>query len=212
MKITGTNKDSVCIYCNQTTYGPGCPFSPSKIHIHADDPKRCIYCGQKTHGPGCPFNPTGKVHVFGIDFNNAVRENIQKTLTTQLFLTRLTQPIIETPAYKLGLIDESGRRIKLPNTEEEKQAYTPLDSLIFRLRRTVSESQLKLLNSSLVLETLNRNPPVKYNLEIHEKEKILRGRIESLILEYQEVISDAAKDGFTLDQVENLFVESIFSD
>lgn len=57
-----------CIYCNSTTYGRPCLFSPSNTHVHFDDPNKCIYCGSRSIGSGCLYNPHGKIHVRGPEF------------------------------------------------------------------------------------------------------------------------------------------------
>lgn len=208
MKIIGTDKNSVCVYCGQQTYGKGCPYSPSRTHVHIDDPKRCIYCGHTGFGHGCPYNPTSRMHVHGVEFNNAIAESITKTLTTQLFVTRLTQPITETTAYHLGLVDKHGYRLRQPETDGEKQAFSPLDAMIFRLKRFISEEQLKLLNASIVMEAIHRNHH-KFDIQLHENEEIFRNRIQQLVNEYRAVISEAQQSGLTFDQLENIFVEVI---
>ena len=53
-------------------------------------------------------------------------------------LKKFTTPIIETPAYKMGLVDSEGRpteKAKSLQTEQAKDAYTLLDRLVFKLKR-----------------------------------------------------------------------------
>ena len=38
-------------------------------------------------------------------------------------LKKLTTPFDKTPAYKLGLIDKKGKKIKNAETDEEKREY-----------------------------------------------------------------------------------------
>lgn len=54
----------------------------------------------------------------------------------QLLLT----PIEETDAFKLGIIDRKGNRIKYPSTTEEKDSYTFLNKLVFRLKRILDKT------------------------------------------------------------------------
>ena len=61
---------SKCMYCGSHNYGGGCSFSPSKLHIHVDDPERCIYCGSKSYGGGCAFNRKNNMHVHGMSAND----------------------------------------------------------------------------------------------------------------------------------------------
>jgi len=207
--ITGTDRHSSCVYCNQQTYGTGCPYSPHRVHVHIDDPKRCIYCGQQLFGQGCPYNPTSRIHVHGVEFNQMIKESIEKTLTTQLFIQRLTEPINESGAFKLGLIDEQGRRLKLPESPKEKKALTPLDVYIFRIKRMMGEDKLALLNSSLVLETLGKNRDTKFDQKLYESQSKVRVQIQNLVQDYKNIIFEATQNGVTFSQIEDMFVEEI---
>jgi hypothetical protein len=55
---------SQCRYCGSHAVGIGCPFSPTKHHVHATDDGACRYCGSHAYGKGCPFSPS-KYHVHG---------------------------------------------------------------------------------------------------------------------------------------------------
>ena len=63
---------------------------------------------------------------------------------TYRFLKLLTTPFEKTDAFKLGIIDKDGHRIKLPksskpavelNTSELKNSYTILHKLIFNIKK-----------------------------------------------------------------------------
>lgn len=57
-------------------------------------------------------------------------------------LRKLTTPFIETPAYKLGIIDDRGnvlRPRRTLKTEQERQAYTVLDTFVFKLKRLLEQ-------------------------------------------------------------------------
>ena len=63
---------------------------------------------------------------------------------TYRFLRLLTTPFEKTDAFKLGIIDEKGNRIKLPkstkpavelSTSELKAAYTILHKLVFNIKK-----------------------------------------------------------------------------
>lgn len=61
---------------------------------------------------------------------------------TYRILKKLTTPFDETAAYRLGIIDASGKVLKRwseLNTVEERDAYTILDRMIFRLKRIISK-------------------------------------------------------------------------
>ena len=57
------------------------------------------------------------------------------------FLKLLTTPWEETEAFKLGLIDEKGKRLKnVPiETSEQKDAYTTFMRLVFNVKRTLNK-------------------------------------------------------------------------
>ena len=54
-------------------------------------------------------------------------------------LKRLTTPFDETDAYELGIIDEKGKRIKKPQTKEEKDAYDLVDRFVFNIKRLIEK-------------------------------------------------------------------------
>ena len=57
---------------------------------------------------------------------------------TYQFLKRLTTPFSETEAFKLGLIDDSGKKLKSPNTSNEHAAWGYFDRLVFNLKKLIS--------------------------------------------------------------------------
>jgi hypothetical protein len=59
------------------------------------------------------------------------------SVITYVILKKLSTPIIKSPAYLLGLVNASGKKIKNVSTEEEKLALTVLDELIFWIKRSI---------------------------------------------------------------------------
>ncbi len=55
------------------------------------------------------------------------------------FLKRLTTPFDKTKAFELGLIDEKGKKLKKAQTNEEKDAYTYFDRLVFNIKRLMEK-------------------------------------------------------------------------
>lgn len=57
------------------------------------------------------------------------------------FVKLLTTPFEETDAFKLGLIDENGKRIKSEkiDTAEKKSAYTPFIRLVFNIKKLLEK-------------------------------------------------------------------------
>jgi hypothetical protein len=55
------------------------------------------------------------------------------------FLKLLVTKFEDTNAYKMGLIDEKGKRTNEPNnTSEKKSAYTPFHRLVFNIKRLIA--------------------------------------------------------------------------
>jgi hypothetical protein len=55
------------------------------------------------------------------------------------FLRQLVTPWNETKAYKLGLVDENGKKLRSPVTPEEKDAYTLFFRLVYNLKRLLNK-------------------------------------------------------------------------
>jgi len=57
------------------------------------------------------------------------------------FLKLLTTPWTETEAFKLGLIDDNGKRLKSKaiKTSEEKDAYTSFMRVVFNMKRLIQK-------------------------------------------------------------------------
>lgn len=83
------------------------------------------------------------------------KENIDNILT-YILIKKLVQPITKSEAYKLGLVNNAGRSIKKPETDEEKMAFSLLDRLIFKLKRLLGTKLIN-LNSFLYLNTLSND-------------------------------------------------------
>jgi len=101
------------------------------------------------------------------------------SIITYRILKILTTPFNETKAYKLGIIDDKGKELKKMrslNSVVERDAYTILHRLIFRLKKiieTIPTEKKKTLSYAAALSL------VKENIELtHEPIEL-----ESLLLE-----------------------------
>jgi len=90
------------------------------------------------------------------------------TVLTYLLIKKLTTPVVQSSAYKQGLVNNAGRVIKEPETDKEKEALTIFDKLIFKLKRLLG-TKLTTLNNFLYVTTLGND---FYN------KIIIRGTIE----------------------------------
>lgn len=89
-------------------------------------------------------------------------------------LRMLVTPFEETDAYRLGIINNTGKELKRMsslNTVEEREAYTILHRMIFRLKRIIEKVPLenkKLLSFAAALSLIKENinsPSEIINLE-----------------------------------------------
>lgn len=113
-------------------------------------------------------------------------------------LKLLVTPFNKTDAYKMGIIDDKGNELKSMkdlNTVEERDAYTLLHRLVFRLKKIIEKvpianKQLVSLAAaySLIKESLHENKePI--DLELRYINKIKSDLNEELIL-VEEYLND----------------------
>ena len=108
------------------------------------------------------------------------------------FIKRLATPFNETKAFKLGLIDEKGKRLKKASSKDEKNAMTYFDRLIFNLKRVLSkvtgiESKFTTFAAALFLlkeSNKPKNKRIQYVTEsiLHDFKRENKELIESLLL------------------------------
>ena len=67
------------------------------------------------------------------------------------FLKLLTTSWDQTEAFKLGLIDNKGKRLKKANTSEEKSAYTIFNRLVFNIKRLIPGNKIGSYAAALFL-------------------------------------------------------------
>lgn len=58
------------------------------------------------------------------------------------FLRLLTTRWEDTSAYKLGLIDKKGARLRKPKTDEERSSYNTFHRLVFNLKKLINKLPL----------------------------------------------------------------------
>lgn len=56
------------------------------------------------------------------------------------FLKLLVTSFENTEAYKLGLINDKGKRLRRPETSDEKSAYTPFHKLVFNIKKLIAKA------------------------------------------------------------------------
>lgn len=88
------------------------------------------------------------------------------------FLKLLVTKFEDTNAYKLGLIDGNGVKIKKPETSEEKSAYNPFHRLVFNIKKLLAKApggSSKLATYAAALFLIKE----KFNVSDSNLEKIL---------------------------------------
>jgi hypothetical protein len=193
------HKKSRCVFCGQTSYGRTCKFAGNKIHFHPNDPKKCAYCGSTAFGSGCKYSPNG-IHVHGIQFNSMMAEDIQNTFFNNFLLQQLNRQITEFKAYKLGIIDEQGNKIKEPITEEEKLSYTSDVKTIIKLKRYLG-SKLELINQTAILENQDK---LNFCKEKYQKTLQYENAVKDILEQYLILMEKAVEDGLSIEQIKTL--------
>lgn len=195
-KVSALKPVSRCLYCNATSYGKGCRFGPKGVHFHPQDPKKCSYCGSTSYGKGCRMNPFSNIHLHGIDYNKMFNEALKNKFLTQ----QLNKNFTDFEAYKLGIINEVGNKIKEPITEQEKAAYSPETKTIIKIKKYLG-SKLDLINQTAILENASK---VEYNIENHKTFLEYEQKINDIFAQLHETTDSAVRDGLTLEQVQAL--------
>lgn len=81
---------------------------------------------------------------------SSVRRNIKSAVPTSVkqgvglfftyqFVRRLVTPWTRTKAFELGIIDSKGRKLKSPETNQEKNTYTTFDRLVYNIKRLLQK-------------------------------------------------------------------------
>jgi hypothetical protein len=190
------SKVSRCVFCGSSAFGTGCRYGPQGHHFHPSDPKKCSWCGSPAFGPGCRLNPTGKNHVHGIDFNPMIKENLKN----RFMLRELNKEFTDFEAYKLGITNNNGDKIKEPVTEQEKAAYSPETKTILKIKKYLG-SKLDLINQTAILESASK---LNYNKDNHKKVLEYEQKINDIFADLHKTTDEALKEGLTLEQVQAL--------
>ena len=129
------------------------------------------------------------------------------TVYTLRFLRLLTTPWEETGAFKAGLIDDEGNKIKKPFTEKEKSVYNTFHRLVFNVKKLINKvpggkSKIASYGAALYL--------IKENANLGDKgiERILEGcRIKPEIFLEESTHWFTTKDGMLTPGVYKLSVD-----
>lgn len=132
-------------------------------------------------------------------------ENIKNidTILTYILVKKLVTPIVRTDAYKMGLVDVTGKLKKEPSNHLEEKAFTPLDKLVFKLKRLMG-SKLLVLNQFLYLQNMNNS---MYDKVIVRGNVQQRAEIIRIVKDLEKIQEKYDKD--VDDVVYSLLIESL---
>ncbi len=90
----------------------------------------------------------------------AIIQRAVDTYYTFRFLRQLVTPWNETEAFKLGIVDADGKKLRNPVTPEEKDAYTLFFRLVYNIKRLLNKlpfGQTKLASYASALWLIHEN-------------------------------------------------------
>lgn len=96
------------------------------------------------------------------------------------FIKRLTTPFKDTDAFKLGIIDQDGKKLKSPETSEEQNAYGYFDRLVFNIKRLLERlpgGKSRLSSYAAALFLIKESENVK---EHYTEEELIEGLSNSM--------------------------------
>lgn len=172
---------SLCIYCESDSYGTGCMYSPTNVHVHTDNPGKCIYCGSESTGSGCYYNPYAKVHVKSSEFLNRSAVQTEKASLLSYFLNIST-----------GMLEES--------------VYdSPLNNLYKRISSFIASSVEPFIQAFVVQESpsygnLKKEDLIK-SVELKNKVDSNLNALKSTIQEYSTQLPQEIVEKVLLDSI-----------
>lgn len=188
---------SRCMYCNSTSYGKGCRYAPKGVHFHPNDPKKCSYCGSASFGKGCKLNPFDDLHLHGINYNSMFKESLKNIF----IIEQLNKDFKDYEAFKLGIINENGDKIKEPLTEEEKSSYSSVTKTLLKIKKHLG-SKWDLIHNTIVLESESK---INYKKENHQKFLQYETKVKDLLTQLHQLTNEALGNGLSMEQVESFF-------
>jgi hypothetical protein len=125
---------------------------------------------------------------------------IKENLKNKFLLSALNKDYKEFEAYKLGIINANGDKLKDPITEPEQAAYSPETKTILKIKKFLG-SKLDLINQTAILESASK---LNYNKESHKKVLEYELKINDIISDLFKTVDQALKEGLSIEQVQAL--------
>ena len=125
-------------------------------------------------------------------------------IITYRILKKLVTPFEETQAFKLGIVDKNGKILKKENelrTPEERDAYTMLDRLVFRLKRIINKvptENKRLLNIAAALTLVREHASDEHEYFHLESDFIRIKPSQEIIEEVQNFLEEKNMKSFKM--------------
>lgn len=117
-----------------------------------------------------------------------ITEKLTSTIVIYMILKRLLLPWNEWQAFKNGIIDKTGKRIRKPRTSKEREGWDILDRFCWSIKRMltkyIGDNKLVYLFSTAYLMKEDLNVIVKHNIDKYKEE------LSDLTASKQKVIFD----------------------
>lgn len=118
-----------------------------------------------------------------------------------ILIKKIVTPITQSKAFKLGLVNSAGKILREPKTDEENDALTLLDKIVFKMKRLLNTKLLN-LNNFLYLQTINNDfynkliirGTIKQRAEIMRIAKDVKGIQEKYNIDTEELICSLIKE------------------
>lgn len=126
---------------------------------------------------------------------------------------KFATPFRKMKAFKMGIIDAEGNILRAPTTAKEKNAFTPLDNLVTRIKKLIPKNLLYLLTFAYIFKGFASKKAYKSLYEGCEtEEELLEIEEKKLALirakkEVEEVIKNNPK--FTEEEYWSFISEQI---
>ena len=104
------------------------------------------------------------------------------------FLKLLVTNFEDTEAFKLGIIDEKGKRIKRPESSDERNVYTPFHRLVYNIKKLIPGGKIGSYASALYL--------IKEHFSVSEK--IIKEALNKAGVDHLDLLEESSQ-WFILD-------------
>ena len=153
-----------------------------------------------------------------VDFGQIQAEQTNNSLIFGYLVEKLNQPITDTRAYQLGVIDEDGIQIKNPSTYMEQLSFTPIDRLVCRLKRSFGD-RLGTINLDMLIESaysfdkedgiFSEKVSVEQYSEITDYEETFKKSLAQFHDSYYNLLREANENNISTTRIETLIIETI---